>query len=66
MAQVQIAGRIESRVTAYWDRQASFRGTASCRGILASNVANNGRGRALPGAYGSTVPQAEGLQGTVR
>lgn len=34
--------RIQSRVNAYWDRQASSRIIASLRGIIASNVANNG------------------------
>jgi len=34
--------RIQSRVSAYWDRQFEKRLIASLRGVLASNVANNG------------------------
>ena len=34
--------RIKSRVNAYWNRQASARIIASLRGIIASNVTNNG------------------------
>ena len=34
--------RVQSRVQAYWDRQMEQRLIASLRGILASNVANNG------------------------
>jgi hypothetical protein len=48
--------RIQSRVQAYWDRQWEKRLIASLRGVLPSNVANNG---------GDMVNDVHSLAGTV-
>ena len=49
--------RVQSRVTAYWDRQMEKRVIATCKGILSSNATNNGGDmvRDISGASGAAA-----------